>query len=270
VTAPGVAVVGHVEWVHFLRVARLPRPGEILHADASWAGPAGGGAMAAFEMARLGARTRFYTAHGDDHVGQAVRAALGERGLELELVVRAATPHPPVFTYLTDDHERTISLTGPPIAPRGDDPLPWSALAGCAAVYFCKGDAAALRAARAAPILVATARALPTILAAGVEIDVLIGSASDANERYQAGQLVPEPGIVVRTAGGDGGEYVTRAGGRGRWSASEIPGPLADTYGAGDSFAAGLTVALAEGQPLGLALLVAARSGARALSRQGA
>ena len=49
-----VAVVGHVEWVHFVRVPRLPERGEILRAERSWASAAGGGAMAAFEMARLG------------------------------------------------------------------------------------------------------------------------------------------------------------------------------------------------------------------------
>jgi len=48
------------------------------------------------------------------------------------------------------------------------------------------------------------------------------------------------------------------------------PGPLQDAYGAGDSFAAGLTYGLAEGLSMDEAVGLAARSGAAALSRRGA
>ena len=48
-----VAVVGHVEWVDFAVVPRLPRPGEILHAREHWEEAAGGGAVAAVQMAKL-------------------------------------------------------------------------------------------------------------------------------------------------------------------------------------------------------------------------
>jgi ribokinase len=265
-----VAVIGHVEWVRFLRVPRLPHPGEILRASSAWAAPAGGGAMAAFEMARLGAETRFFTAHGDDHVGLATRAALEGRGLRLDAARRPGTPHPEVFTYLTDDHERTITLLAPPLAPRGDDPLNWPVLRGCAGVYFCKGDAQAVRAARAAAVLVATARALPVLAEARVPIDVLVASARDAGERYTPGDLDPAPELVVLTEGEAGGSYVTRAGAHGRFAAAPPPGPVADSYGAGDSFAGALTVALARRLPLDEALACAARSGAAALVRAGA
>ena len=40
-----LAVVGHTEWVEFVRVPHLPRPGEILHADGLLEQPAGGGAV---------------------------------------------------------------------------------------------------------------------------------------------------------------------------------------------------------------------------------
>jgi ribokinase len=43
-----------------------------------------------------------------------------------------------------------------------------------------------------------------------------------------------------------------------------------DTYGAGDSFAAGLTYGLAEGLPVDDAIALAARTGAAAVTRQGA
>ena len=53
-----VAVVGHVEWVEFARVERVPSPGEIVHALEAWEGPAGGGAVAAAQLALVGGRVR--------------------------------------------------------------------------------------------------------------------------------------------------------------------------------------------------------------------
>ena len=38
-----VAVVGHVEWVEFARVERVPVAGEIVHALDAWEEPGGGG-----------------------------------------------------------------------------------------------------------------------------------------------------------------------------------------------------------------------------------
>ena len=48
-----VAVVGHVEWVEFVRVPAVPQPGEIVHAFETWEEPAGGGAVAAVQLAQL-------------------------------------------------------------------------------------------------------------------------------------------------------------------------------------------------------------------------
>ena len=58
-----VAVVGHVEWVQFARVERVPRAGEIVHAHETWDEAAGGGAVAAVQLARLaGGGADFFTA----------------------------------------------------------------------------------------------------------------------------------------------------------------------------------------------------------------
>ena len=48
-----LAVVGHVEWVEFLEVDQLPRPGAIGHALRTRQEPAGGGAVVAVQMAWL-------------------------------------------------------------------------------------------------------------------------------------------------------------------------------------------------------------------------
>ena len=48
-----VAVVGHVEACAFARVDHVPAAGEIVEAEEGWEEAAGGGAVAAVQLARL-------------------------------------------------------------------------------------------------------------------------------------------------------------------------------------------------------------------------
>jgi ribokinase len=264
-----VAVVGHVEWVTFARVPHAPGAGQIVHASESWEQAAGGGAMAALELARLAGRADFFTALGDDDTGRRARVSLEGRGLALYAATRSE-PHPKVVTFLEDDGERAIAVLRLPLAPHGHDALDWTRLEATDAVYFCKGDAAAVRQARRARVLVATARALHVLREAQVRVDVLVRSAFDAGEAYAPGDLDPPPDVVVATEGTAGGRYETAAGTRGRWQPATAPSPIVDTYGAGDSFAAALAFALGTGRPLEEALVFAAERGALALGRRGA
>ena len=50
-------VIGHVEWIDFIRVESVPKPGEIVHATETWGEAAGGGAVAAVQLAKLGCET---------------------------------------------------------------------------------------------------------------------------------------------------------------------------------------------------------------------
>ena len=82
-----VAVVGHVEWVEFARVERVPRAGEIAHSLETWEEAAGGGAVAAVQLARLGAETTLFTVLGNDERGRRSRRQLTEQGVKLRAVV---------------------------------------------------------------------------------------------------------------------------------------------------------------------------------------
>jgi ribokinase len=259
------AVLGHVEWVDFVRVDRLPRPGEILHAQEAWAEPAGGGAVAAVELARLAGDCTLLTALGDDRYGELSRAGLERLGVTVEASVRAE-PQRRAVTFVDATGERAITLLGPKLAPVRADSLPWERLAGMDGVYFTAGDAEAVRAARAARVLVASARELPTLVEAGVLLDALVRSGRDPGEVYRPGDLDPPPPLAVSTEGAAGGTYGTSA----RYAAVEPPGPLVDMYGSGDSFAAGLTYALAQGSSTEEALAFAAQRGAEAVTRTGA
>jgi ribokinase len=90
--------------------------------------------------------------------------------------------------------------------------------------------------ARRARVLTATSRELEILRRGAVELDALVGSGEDRAEHY-GGDLEPAPRLVVTTSGALGGW--ARPGGP--FSAATPPGEVIDTYGAGDSFAAGLT-----------------------------
>ena len=264
-----VAVVGHVEFVEFVRLGRLPSVGDIVHAAEAWSEPAGGGAVAAGQLLKLAGEVTFFTALGDDELGRRAHAELQELGVQVEAAFRPE-PQRRAITVLDDRGERTIIVIGDRMVPHLDDPLPWHALTDCDAVYVTGCDPAAVRAARAARVLVATPRALTSLRTAAVEIDVLVGSGSDEGERYRPGDLVPPPRAVVRTEGGLGGWYERADGSSRRFAAAPLPGPIADAYGCGDNFAAGLTYGLGAGWSMDDALALAARCGASALTGRGA
>lgn len=260
-----VAVVGHVEWIELVRVPRVPHPGEIVHATEWWQEVGGGGAVAAVQLAKLVGGAEFFTALATDELGRRSRARLEALGVEVHAAPREGV-HRRGFVYLDEEGERTITILGERLVPHGGDDLPWERLDGVDAVYFTGGDTGAFREARRARRLVATPRAEDTLRAGGVKLDALVRSAKDPGEAHAGDDLDPPPGLVVSTAGKEGGEWVGDDRTTGSWKAAELPGPKRDSYGAGDSFAAGLTFGLGAGLPVDEALRIAARCGAHKLT----
>jgi ribokinase len=273
-----VGVVGHVEWVSFAVVPRVPLPGEIVHARERFSEPAGGGAVAAVQLRKLAGAATFLTAIGNDRAARRTAERLRDHyGVTLHAAAREA-PQRRTFTFLDDGGERTITVLGERIVAVRADPLPWDALGELDAIYFTGGDAGAVRAARAARVLVATPRALEALAGSDVTLDVLVGSAHDPGEAYGPGMLDPEPRVVVRTRGGAGGEWSARddeppppwlTRRSGSWEPTPLPGEPVDAYGCGDSFAAGLTYGLGAGMALDEAIDLAARCGAACLCGRG-
>lgn len=252
------AVVGHVEWIEFAVVDRLPGRGEIAHADESWCDAAGGGAVAAVQLTKLVGACDFFTALGDDEPGRLARTALEAKGV----TVHAQWKDRPTrrgFVLLDDSGERTITVIGDRLRPRGTLEIDHDA------VYLTAGDLSAVRSARAARTLVATPRAGDVLASADVAVDVLVGSGEDPGESLDTSGFACPPKVVVATAGPLGGW--ARPGGP--FLAAPLPGPVVDTYGAGDSFAAALTFALGRGDSLEEALAVASRAGAAVLTGRG-
>ena len=268
VSRPKVAVVGHVEWVQFAHVPHVPRAGEVIHAHGVFEEPAGGGGVAAVQLARLAGEATLLTALGDDELGDRSAERLSELGVHVraarrDLGTRRAS------TLVDDAGERTIVTLGPRLEPKGnDEELSWVQLGEMDAVYFTAGDVDALRAARAARVLVASPR-VGEALEEGVALDALVLSGEDAIERRMATRAQVEAELVVFTEGARGGSYRERSGGSGTWTAAQLPAPPADSYGCGDSFAAGLTYGLGAGLEAPAALALAARCGAVCLTGHG-
>lgn len=265
---PSYAVVGHVEWVVLGRFAHVPEPGEII--DATWWAEevASSAAVAAVQLARLsGSRVAFFTALGDDDRGRRSRERLDELGVEVLAAVRDE-PQRHGICHLDDDGERTLSILGSRLAPRGEDDLPWERLDGVDAVFVSGGDAAVIAQARRARRLVATPRAAADVAESGVRLDALVGSAEDRLE--QGGDaLDPPPALVVRTHGGEGGTWERDDGTTGRWEAAPLPGPRVDSYGAGDTFVGAFTYGTGAAWELERTLAFAARCGAANLTGRG-
>lgn len=264
-----VAVIGHVEWIQFVRVDHVPAAGEILHPIEAWEEPGGGGAVAAVQLAKLAGAATFYTALGDDDLGHRSKRELEDLGVRVEAVFRAGVPQRRGFVFIDRAGERTITTIGARLGPAAQDELPWDELAATDAVYVTAGDSAALWAARRARVLVVTARELRTLRGTGIAVDALVGSARDPSERYELGSLDPPPALVVRTRGARGGSFERSDGRSTDFPPAPVPGPVSDAYGCGDSFAGGLTWALGAGRPPDEAVAFAAACGAACLTGRG-
>lgn len=261
-----LAVIGHVEVVSFIQVETLPQPGTISHALHAHEAAAGGGAVVAVQMARLvGAGVPFFTALGDDALGHQAAASLRDLGLELHVAWRSA-PTRRAVTFIDGNGERTITVIGERLTPLASDRLPWEQLAAMDGVFVTAADALALQRARAARVLAATPRVrLPVLQEAAVPLDALIGSALDPGERTRVGDLSPEPRLRIATEGSRGGSRIPG----GRFLAPERRQPVVDTYGAGDSFAAGVTTGLAAGWSVEEAISLGCHCGSACLDGAG-
>ena len=261
-----LAVVGHVEWVEFLEVDQLPSPGAIGHALRALQEPAGGGAVVAVQMARLQQQpVQFFTALGRDSLGEACVKRLEDLGLEVHVAWREESTRRGV-SMVDGEGDRAITVIGERLTPSLNDDLPWQALSDCDGLFVTAADASLLKACRSAAVLAATPRVrLAVLQEAGVSLDALIGSGLDPSERVEPLQLNPAPLTLIRTEGPAGGCSLPG----GRYAPSPLPGPMVESYGCGDSFAAGVVTGLAARWPLAKAIALGAQCGAACATRFG-
>jgi ribokinase len=258
-----IAVIGHVEHVTIARVDTLPSVGSILHLDDHRWIAGGGGAIAFFQLAKSAGEIHFFTALGNDDAAGLV----GERIAANEAQIHAAHRNEAQtrdIVLITPGGERTIMVIGQPLHPKRDDPLPWDILRGFDAAYFTAQDPRILQGARAAKLLVVTARRAEALRKSGVRADVVVGSARDPREVSVLADYRSAPKALVLTDGAKGGEIIT-ASGTTRFESPQRATEPVGAYGAGDSFAGALTWYLACGLSIEEACAEAAVYGAAVL-----
>lgn len=259
-----IAVIGHVEHVTLGSVDGVPRQGDVIHLRGPRFLPAGGGGIAFAQLCRSDAELHLFTALGNDAAGEMVRARLASvrAGVHVHAAAREEA-HPRVVVMVDGEGKRTIVVTGAPLQAATSDPLPWSILRDCDAVYFTGADPQSLVHARASRLLIATARRAPVLRAAYVAPDVVVGSVSDPRENAPFDAYDPAPSALVLTDG-PRAIRITRAAAE----AVVVPAPVSNVvgdYGAGDSFAGALTYFLARGVGVEEACTRAALFGAAVL-----
>jgi ribokinase len=243
-----LAVIGHVEHVTIGRAPALPGAGDIVHLESPHWFPGGGGGVAFSQLVKSSAEVHLFTAIGNDEAAEQVEDEITRTGARIH-AARRDEPHTRDVVLITPDGERTIVVVGEPLHPRGVDPLPWNLLASCDAAYFTAQGPGALRAARAARLLVVTARRRPALVRSGVRADIVVGSALDPREASALADYPLAPRALILTEGARGGRIET-ASGTVRFAAPPPPDRTVAAYGAGDTFAGALTYYLAAGMPL--------------------
>jgi ribokinase len=270
-SAPRIAVVGHVEHVTLGRFAGVIEPGAVVHLEDARFVPGGGGGIAFAQLCRSDAEVHLFTALGSDDAGRAVESRIRAHPARVHVnaSVRAGE-HPRVVVVVDGAGRRTIFVTREPLHAAASDPLPWATLAECDAVYFTGTDPESLRLARRSRVLVVTARRSAALQAAAVAPDVVIGSVEDPRENRELAAYEelaaydPAPRALVLT---DGPRAIRVFSGGGLTLVDPPPSPerVVGDYGAGDSFAAAVTYFLAHGRPVKEACRLAGPYGAAVL-----
>jgi len=235
------AVVGHVEWINFLKVDQLPKPGIISHSEKSIEYPAGGGSVIAKTLSDLtNNQVHFFTSLGNDYYGQQSFKILSDFGIKLH-VAWSDKPTRRGFSLTDTNGERSITVIGERLAPTYKDNLDWNIFEKMDGIFITASDSEIFKKARIAESLCTTPRVgLSTINKSNVFLDGLIGSNLDPGEVFSLSEISIKPKLIIKTEGENGG--IVHPGGR--YKALVNKKHKVDSYGCGDSFAAGILYGL--------------------------
>ena len=236
------AVVGHIEWINFLKVDQLPQPGVISHSINSLEYPAGGGSVIAITLSELSNnQVHFFTSLGNDFYGEQCYKILTNLGIKLHVAWRDK-PTRRGFSLIDSEGDRSITVIGERLAPNINDQLDWNLFENMDGIFITAADSGLFKKARIASALCTTPRAgIDTINSSYVFLDGLIGSNLDPGEVFTLSELSIVPRYIIKTEGEKGG--IVFPGGR--YDSLKNKNPTVDTYGCGDSFAAGILYGLA-------------------------
>jgi len=262
-----LAVIGHIEWVTFLKVDKLPFPGQISHAKNCLEEAAGGAAVAAVQMARLiNGPVDLITSLGKDTYGEKCYERLTKLGLNLKVAWRKE-PTRKAISLINKDGERAITVIGDRLQPTASDDLPWSDMKNYDGIFVTATDKEGIRLARKAKFLAATPRTgKNTLKFSEVKINALIGSALDPGEKINYEELATQPDIYIATKGKSGGTIYPE---NHKFKSIKPSSKEIDSYGCGDCFAGAVTTALSAKMNLDQAIKIGAYCGAECSTHYG-
>lgn len=239
----GLSVLGSINLDLIVQVKDLPKAGETVTGGAYTALPGGKGANVAVAAKRLGAETEIMAAVGkDDYAAQAL-VNLEKEGVYLDAVRRLDAHTGLAFITVSEDGENQIAVASGANAAYAPSDVPKL----CSDVLITQFEIPT-------PVIEAALAGYKGFIAvnaspvrSGVEAilkraDLIIVNEGEAAQY----DLKDHPGLVAVTLGSQGAEL--RRGGKVIASAKPPVVKVVDTTGAGDAFAAALTVALAEKQ----------------------
>ena len=262
-----LAVIGHVEWVTFLKVDHLPVAGEISHAKDCFEEAAGGAAVAAVQMTRLiNEPVDLITSLGKDSYGKKCYERLTNLGLNLKVAWREK-PTRKGISLIDSEGERAITVIGERLQPIASDDLPWSDMKNYDGIFITATDEEGIRLARKARFVTATPRAGKTTLRnSKIKLNALIGSGLDPAEKINYENLVTKPDIYISTEGKSGGTVFPK---KYKYNSIKPSSKEIDSYGCGDCFAGAVTTALAAKLNLVEAINIGAYCGAECSTHYG-
>ena len=241
------AVIGHIEWINFLKVDLLPKPGIITHSKKALEFPAGGGALIAKTLYELSNNEiHFFTSLGKDYYGEKSFEFFKKIGIKMHVAWRSESTRKG-FSLIDKNGERSITIIGKRLAPSFNDDLDWNILSDMDGIFITAGDNKLIKKAREANILCTTPRVgIDFINLSQVNLDALISSNLDPDESFLISDLQKKPRYIIKTEGEKGGIYIPG----GRFNAIKTNTLEIDSYGCGDSFAAGIIYGLAANWPI--------------------
>ncbi len=283
-------VVGSLNMDMVTRVERFPQPGETLTGLSFNIFPGGKGANQAVALARLGARVEMVGALGDDVLGNRYAQILAEARIGMAAVAREAevsTGTASIEVSAAGENHIVIVAGANALVQPARVEAARPIIETCASLLLqleipMESVLAAARIAKAAGLAVildpAPARELPAELYPLVSVitpnehEARLLTGEDCSTEAgiaRAGKRLCEMGAACA---------IIKAGPRGAFivqgtSCKRIPGfavKVVDTTAAGDSFNAGLALALAEGRELPEAVRFANAVGALSTTREGA
>jgi len=260
----GLTVLGSVNLDLIVQVDALPKAGETVTGGTYTALPGGKGANVAVAARRLGAEIEIMAAVGDDDYAAQALVNLEKEGVYLDAVRRLDAHTGLAFITVSEDGENQIAVASGANAAYAPKDVPKL----CSDVLITQFEIPTnvIEAALDGYEGFVAVNASP--VRSGVDAilnraDLIIVNEGEAN----AYDLKDHAGLVAVTLGSKGAEL--RKGGKIIASATPPKVEVVDTTGAGDAFAAALTVALAEKQSEAEALEFACAVGALTTTKLG-